>query len=628
MRMCNSARIGVDDNDCFLLSLSEGDTATVSLNFENDDGDLDLRLMDPNEVILDVSDSEEDSELVSAAATFDGDHIVCVDPIGRSFQSVYSIDISIEQEADCFEDEGEASGDDTCEEVRGTPELLAIGVEAQIQGRTICEANSDFYAVTMRTGQDLTATMTRTSEGDDFMSIAIQNSDCATIAVAQTLGPERSVTFRAPIDGTFFVRVFGELDDYEGSYDLSLLLEGGDSQCPLDTIGEEGEELVIEPNDNAQDATLLNSFGLRRDETLDLTALSICEGDEDIYRIITDVPADLLSVTLRQSDFEAPLRLELLDGDAQSVLAATEEDLPAKSIDSPVLEEPGSYYIRVVSTGQVPQSGIQYTLSVELRAGVQCVPDAFEPNNIREGAALVSNGTIEATMCRTDPNERDYYSMLLNVGDRISISLSYDHDVLENMFALLTGPGGEDDLRDIAAREGNTDRDSFGEFLVGPNDVGEWIIEVDSSGVGVSLDYTLTVSVISPTCDTDDEDLNTDEDFEEPNDSCEDATLLEFFTPLQGFICGPTQDEDFFEVEVAPNQATLTVGFDYFHFDGNLDLQVTSPDDEFFLSGNTGEDFEEVVIDDPVPGTYCIRVYGTSLLTQNDYNIEASVQSD
>ena len=42
---------------------------------------------------------------------------------------------------------------------------------------------------------------------------------------------------------------------------------------------------------------------------------------------------------------------------------------------------------------------------------------------------------------------------------------------------------------------------AFVEFLVGPDDSGEWIIEVDSSGVGVSLDYTLTIDINSPSCD-------------------------------------------------------------------------------------------------------------------------------
>ena len=521
----------------------------------------------------------------------------------------------------CVDDAGEADGNDTCEEVQEDQIDLAVGVEVIVAERTICEGDEDFFTVDLRAGQELNATLTRT-EGDEALDIQIIDTDCETVVgVSQDIGPLRPITFRAPADGTYAVRVFGELPEFEGTYDLSLTLEAGDAECPADTI----EDLPIEPNDDEGQSTILNSFGLQRDQNFDLNGNNICAQDEDWYRVLIEVPSDIIRVTLRQSTADVPLRVEIRDLDGETVLDSAEDNSPSKTAESLALPESGSYFIRVSPTGVVPQTGISYSLTVLVTAANACIPDEFEENNIRQAASLISTGTFQATMCRDIQDEKDFYRLLLGVGDVVNVTVEYDHGILAYMPTILYGPNGEFDIRDFTMQQGNTNTDVFfgGQFLVAPSDVGEWIIEVDAAGQGESLDYAITVDIVSPSC----EEGDVVEDFDEPNESCGQSSDLTPFTELNGFVCGPTQDVDFFGVEVAAGQR-LIIDMEYFHFDGNLDLDVFEPDGVTLagFSHQVGPNFEEVVVENTVSGRYCVRVFSSSTLTQNDYSIEAIIE--
>ena len=72
---------------------------------------------------------------------------------------------------------------------------------------------------------------------------------------------------------------------------------------------------------------------------------------------------------------------------------------------------------------------------------------------------------------------------------------------------------------------------------------------------------------------------------------------------------------------------TLRVHMDYFHFDGNLEMEIYEPGGSTLVdfSYNSGPDFEDVEVVGTVDGVYCVRVFGLSSLTQNNYSIEATI---
>ncbi len=620
MRMCHLAQIGVDDRDCFSIQLLELDTIEVNLTFVHADGDLDLRLYDRNFTVLAISDSVEDEESISFEVQEDGNYTFCVEPFGGAFEVDYSLSVSVIGGQGCLDDAAEGGNDDTCAAVQGDVLDLVLGQVETIEDRTICEGDEDFVAVQMRAGQQLTATLNRT--GGDDLDIQIIDRDCrSVVGVTQVLGDVRPIVFRAPADGVYTVRVFGELVAFEGSYALDLELVAGDATCPEDVVA----DLPVEPNDDDLQSTILHQ--LNRDEVLDVDNLSLCPGDEDWYRVFVTVPSDLIRVVLRQSTAEVPLRVEIRDVNGVTVLDSDQANSPSKTVETLGLPQAGAYFVRVSATGAVPEAGVSYSLDVLMTSANSCIRDEFEENNIRQAASLISSGSFEATMCRENPNEADFYRLLLGVGDRVTITLEYDHSIiapLQTLPTILYGPGGEFDIQDFTRRDGNTDTDVFfgGDFLVAPSQVGEWVIEVAAGDVGPGLNYTLNVDVISPSCEG-----GVVEDFAEPNESCGQATTLQPFTPLNGFICGPTQDVDFFGVNVAAGQR-LVVHMDYFHFDGNLDVDVFEPGGSILagFSHQVGPNFEDVVIDNTRSGRYCVRVFANSPLTQNDYSIDASIE--
>ncbi len=618
LRMCYGAEIGVNDNDCFEVTLAEEDVLSVDIAFAHADGNLDLALYDRNEVPLRVSDSLDDDEDFVYIAEADGEYVFCIEPQGVAFESNYSLSVDIEIAQGCVPDINEANNDNTCE---GAQVLdLPIGQVNIIEGRTICEGDRDFVAVELLAGQQLDVRLIRGLE-DDELDVRLLGDGCGGV-LAQTInfGPERDLVFQAPADGVYALEVFGELAGFEGAYRLEMTRTVGDAQCRDDII----DDLPVEPNESSEGATFLR---FERQVEFELDGLFVCAADEDWYQVLIEVPTDIIQVTLSQSANDVPLEVAIVDLDGLTDLDSTSENSPIKTAETLPLEEGGLYFIRVRGGGEpVGAAGVSYSLSVQVTPSSECIPDGFEPNNIAEGAALLSNGAFQATMCRDDANEADFYRFQLGAGDQVNISLEYDHDELlfiDTLPAILYDP--DNNIRDFMARsfdDPNVDELVSGQFFVGPADEGDWILEVAAGEAGGSIDYTINVEIISPSCEEEGV-----EDIFEPNEDCGGAERLFPFVEQPGFVCGPTGDEDFFKVAVDAGQ-TLSVHMDYFHFDGNLDLEVYEPETntQVGFSYNSGPDFEDVVIENAVEGDYCIRVFGLSELTQNRYTIEATTE--
>lgn len=617
LRMCYEARIGEDFADCFTIALNEDDTLSASLTFSHADGNLDMALYDVNEVALRQAQSTDDNETLSFQAPQAGDFVLCVEPQGGAFESTYGLSFTIDEALGCLDDLNEANNDDVCEDVTDDPINIVINEEFVIGNRTICEEDRDFIAVPMITGQRLDVTLTRTF-GDEDLDVRMLGEDCSSILAQTTnIGDVRNLSFQAPADGIFTLEVFGELADFTGSYELSLLLSAGEARCRDDIIN----DLPVEPNQDADTSTILRP---NRDEPLRADNLFVCADDEDWYRVLIDVPSDVIRATISQGVNDVPLEVTIFDTDGVTALDTANEPSPSKSAETLPLAQTGVYFIRVRGTDEVPEAGVNYSLNLLVAGNSECLPDEFEPNNIINTAALISSGTYQATMCRSDLFEADYYKLQLNPGDEVTITIEYDHSLLQFIDALPTilyGPGGEFDFRDFTLRDGDTNTDvlSGGSFLVTPNDGGEWFLGVEAGEAGEGIDYTINVEIVSPDCDE-------AEDPFEPNESCGEAASLPLFTEQPGFVCGPTDDEDFFGVPVQAGE-TLRVHMDYFHFDGNLELEIYEPGGDTLadFSYNSGPDFEDVEVVGTVSGVYCVRVFALSSLTQNNYSIEATV---
>lgn len=618
LAMCNDAVNGLEFNDCFALTLRFEETLTVSIDFEHQDGDLDLRLYDEDLSLVRLSQTQTDGEEIVYFVEDNGSYIVCVEPQGEAFSTTYTIDVGIEDVPPmCFEDANEALGDNNCSDARQHIEPLPLEEDILIDGRTLCEGDEDWLAVRLRLGQILNATITRT-EGTAEIDVELIQNDCDFIvAQSEGQGNIRTLQFTSDTDGIFYLRSFTEQVLQTAGYDLNLRLEPGDFQCPEDVV----DGLPAEPNDESGEATFLE---LQRDEVFRHDDLYLCSEDEDWYAIRIDVPSDRIRATLRQSLDDAPLGIAIVSVDGTTVLNQNIELVEQKTVESLSLPEAGVYYVRVTGVDEVPDTGVNYDLELTVFPDETCVEDGFEPDDVFGDATQVGDGEHLATMCREDAEELDFYALDLSAGDTVEITVEYDHTriaPLDALPAILYGPGGQDDFRDFSIRDGVRDTDVFlgGSFRVTPDDEGLWYVEVGAGGMGRFVEYTLNVSIIPAECDAED-------DVFEPNEDCAMAHEMQLGDQIDGFVCGLTGDVDWFSVDVGAGE-DLTVAMDYFHFDGNLDLEVYEAESMTYVGGsfNNGPNFEEVVVSDTMDGTYCIRVYTGNSLTQNDYSLSVSV---
>ncbi len=375
---------------------------------------------------------------------------------------------------------------------------------------------------------------------------------------------------------------------------------------------------ALEPNDDADADPVVVRAGRR----LVIDELTACDGDVDWYPVALDEAREQLTVSLVQGDGPA-LQVDILDTDATTVLdTAPDADPPRRA--GVVAAAPGTYFVRVTAPSDVATGGVGYELTLTRTAPDGCVPDDFEPNESAGDAATVDSGESEGRLCRHD-GDADWYAFAVALGDEVDLALRYDHAAVApnaDLGALVYGPGGEADVRDFLVRDGNTDTDRLagGAFTAGRTDEGTWLVEVSTLNDGDPVDYTVDLRVEgrAQMCDV--------VDPNEPNNSCGAAAMLPTFTSVDGYMCGPASDEDWFAVTVGDGQE-LTVTVEHFHFEGNLELEVYDPDEALAdLSYNAGPDLEEVVIEDARPGRYCIRIFANSELTENSYTVAAETR--
>ena len=388
-----------------------------------------------------------------------------------------------------------------------------------------------------------------------------------------------------------------------------------DGQCVEACVADDRE-----PDNDADAEAVAVGPGAR----LELQALTACPGDEDWYPVELERVGEQISASLVQAGPAPALVLEILGTDAQTVLAVAPGEEGLRRNTSATSNAPGTYFVRVTTPDGLRTGGLGYSLALTRTDPDGCAPDGFEPNDAADAAAPLGRGSQDARLCRSD-GDSDWYRVDVALGDQVDITLDYDHALIApnaELGAVVYGPGGVDDVRDFLVRDRNTstDRLASGPFTAGRSDEGTWLLEVDSLTDGGPVDYTIDLSVEGGemSCGV--------EDPSEPNDTCPTAAPLPTFTSVEGYICGPDQDEDWFSVQVGGGD-DLTVRVEHFHFEGNVELEVYDPDNGLAgLSFNAGPNYEEVTVENAAAGTYCARIFVRSSLTQNNYAVSAQTR--
>jgi hypothetical protein len=408
------------------------------------------------------------------------------------------------------------------------------------------------------------------------------------------------------------------------------VLQNCDEVCRVDDA---------ESNDSSGEATptVVDIGGV------EIQHLTICQQDQDWFRIEVPLGIDSIAVELEQSEQSPTLQIELLDIGELLVERNSDPGLE-RSIDRQNLLG-GTYYVRVSPTEDPGPGGIEYTLRVAVYWSAGCPPDYHEPNDTFETAAFLGRGNTNTVLCA---GEFDHFAFHADAFSTFDITARYEHDGLNEPFILLYNPAG--DLHDFfvpSFDDLTLDVLAQGEVYVPGNLQGRWTVRVEGDFVGANVDYQLNLDYQEPICP------NAPDPFE-PNPSCAAGTILPLDlnncaagspncvcrndqtcdAPLRcvqgrcqtGHVCGPVDDEDYYLIEVDSEQQ-LRVRMQYFHFDGNIELDVLAPDWQTLagFSYNSGPDYEEVVITPTASGPYCIRVFVRGGVTANSYRLETFV---
>ena len=262
--------------------------------------------------------------------------------------------------------------------------------------------------------------------------------------------------------------------------------------------------LEVEPNGNAATATPIAGSRARIKGTVYPAA------DVDFYSFTAAAGDRIYAATQTLFDASASgdTTLQVIGTDGTTVLEADNNDgtfnASSASIAGTLIPTGGTYYLRVahnVATGTVRP----YSLFFQNQSAAPTAE--AEPNETPATATpLPASGHVSGTISAVSPGESDFYSLALNAGDTVFLSLDMNPERDASVwngrlgFALFGNPPANQILVANDANAGGTPTDPNSEaFFFTVKDAGTYYVYVDSivaAGLGANATYNLNVSVL------------------------------------------------------------------------------------------------------------------------------------
>jgi hypothetical protein len=207
------------DEDWYSIAVPAGQMLTIDLTFLDEEGDIDLEILDANGDLLDDSVSGSDDESAATEAVeVATDVFVRVWLYGDGGQfggNEYDIEATVDVPPTCAVDAFEPN------QTLADAEPLTAGSQA---GLSVCEADEDdWFAIDLVTGQELTVDL---GFVDDEGDIDLKLFDAAEtqLQLSTSTDDNESITHTATFDGAHYVRVYLYADAgsvWGNTYDLT-----------------------------------------------------------------------------------------------------------------------------------------------------------------------------------------------------------------------------------------------------------------------------------------------------------------------------------------------------------------------------------------------------------------------
>lgn len=399
--------------DFYAIDLEEGDRLEAWIEFAHAESNLDLVVYDPDRRILDVSDSADDFEDVTAEAPRSGTYYVAVyDAGGNSNQ--YGLEVYVEEGAASDDDAPELDADQY--EPNDNPEEAAPISPGSYGGLTIRDGGVDFYAIDLAAGDRLEAAI-EFAHADLDLVVMDPSNDVVDYSASGTGSEELAID--AAQDGTHYVIVTAVDDSASVEYGLDVNVEagaGGDPGTPDDdddATDPNGDR--FESNDEFDEATPIEE-GTHPD-------LDVRDGNSDFYAIDLVEGARLeASIDFAHADGDLDLALYGPDRDQRDASYST-NDGEAVSIEA---FDPGTYYVEVYGFNGASN---EYDLEISLEK------PRYDLSVVESDDALAEGETLAVTVEYTNVGE------LAGPGD---IELVVDGETVDSSTAALAlGATGE-----------------------------------------------------------------------------------------------------------------------------------------------------------------------------------------
>jgi hypothetical protein len=218
LSICDTAETP-EDWDFFVVQLAQGETISVEVAFEHDNGDLDCDLSRDGtaETILAFSNGTSDEEHFSYTAEQTRDYVIAVYGVGgEKYASPYHLSIRVEATAPACED-------DPLEENDSAGEALPLTPPSDLVPDLVaCPGDADWFSIDLAKGESLV--VGATPKGSAKVRLEVLEPDGGSVAdsAGPSSGPLTAAVEGVDEAGAWYVRVTADAD---ADYSLEVLVE-------------------------------------------------------------------------------------------------------------------------------------------------------------------------------------------------------------------------------------------------------------------------------------------------------------------------------------------------------------------------------------------------------------------
>ena len=510
------------------------------------------------------------------------------------------VDDDFDGATDC--DDDDCAGDPACvppcaedtfedNDTLDSAAAVAAGSYADLR---ICPDDDDYYSLALAVGDEIAVDlMFANAEGD--IDLGLYNPEGTLVASSASTDDDESLVYTAAIAGTFVIRVrlYADAGSSEGN-DYGMVI----GIVPVSGCAEDG----YEDNDALGSAAALTA-GSYAD-------LRICPDDDDYYSLALAV-GDEITVDLMFANAEGDIDLGLYNPEGTLVASSASTDDDESLVYTAAIAGTFVVRVRLYEDAGVAE-GNDYDMTIGVVPFTGCLEDGFEDNDALASAAAVDEG--DYTGLRICPSDDDYYSLALNVGDEITVDLTFANAEGDIDLGLYNPEGT------LVASSASTDDN---ESLVYTAAIaGTFVVRVRlyaDAGAVEGNTYGMDIGVVpAVTC--------ADDGFED-NDAVGSPAAIDTGSYANLRAC--PDDDDYYSLSLNAGDR-IAVGIAFSQAEGDLDLALFNPEGTIVASSATTDDNEVLTYTAVIAGTFVIWVNFYEELgsvTGNDYTLDVDVIS-